>query len=541
MVRLVVEATTYFETEFDATQLEESEEARRLKHKTILRHVNRDEHDTRQIAHLQSKTRSGETVDKAQRPQAGTHEDEDGRGKGHLFLSNATDPQHVKAVLNRLESDAAFSAMAETGVEARLVGACEAFRPTDRTRQKEMRAVKDLVSDTPKASSANAERIERASQKVEKRSRTSRSWFEGISVERVCKVMPDTVCNCAWQTSRRLARPGRAKQNEASRRHNGQVSEFTKMNHFMDDEWSLRLWRDAVLVPRGHWKCKLVRVCRCRIGWRRPGNQRWDRKPLTEMNGGPRNTLPRQEEKLQIKDRECIAPKHLIKCGGQRRSMPCCEHAGSNLRDVKARTQDIVDNEVVQTKNQRKFECLTKKPTEEFEQGIMQSSNGGTAMAVGRPAPEDSQMTLAAVAESATTQSTTSSRIRVETEDQFNTECHKVLAGMFDRHETIVDMDTCRAIDKMTDPEDCDGWTQQVVDRNKKCCGAKSGHLGFLFESQKVSMRRIKEFANIEKDGSGGNHVAGGQSSSDRDRLRRVAGRCGKRNAGRSCCIQRQL
>ena len=63
----------------------------------------------------------------------------------------------------------------------------------------------------------------------------------------------------------------------------------------------------------------------------------------------------------------------------------------------------------------------------------------------------------------------------METEDQFNTECHKVLAGTFDRHETIVDMDTCRAIDKMADPENCDGWTQQVVDRNKKCCGAKSG------------------------------------------------------------------
>ena len=192
--------------------------------------------------------------------------------------------------------------------------------------------------------------------------------------------------------------------------------------------------------------------------------------------------------------------KHLIKCGGQRRSMACCENAGSNLWDLKARTQDIVDNEVVQTKNQRKFECLTKKPTEEFEQGIMQSSDGGTAMAAGRLAPEDCQMTLASVAESATTQSTTSSRIRVvETEDQFNTECHKVVAGTFDRHGTIVDMDTCRAIDKMTDPEDCDGWTQQVVDRNKKCKGAKGGHLGFLFESQKVSMRRIKEFANIEK------------------------------------------
>ena len=144
------------------------------------------------------------------------------------------------------------------------------------------------------------------------------------------------------------------------------------------------------------------------------------------MNGELRNTSPRQEEKLQIKDRECIALKHLIKCGGQKGSMTCCEHAGSNLRDLKARTQDIVDNEVVQTDNQRKFECLTRKLTEQFEQGTMQSSNGGTAMAAGRPAPEDSQMTLAAVAESATTQSTTSSKIRVvETEDQFNTECRR--------------------------------------------------------------------------------------------------------------------
>ena len=52
--------------------------------------------------------------------------------------------------------------------------------------------------------------------------------------------------------TRRLARPGRAKQNEASRRHNGQVLEFTKMNHSAgprkDGEWSLGLWRDAVMV-----------------------------------------------------------------------------------------------------------------------------------------------------------------------------------------------------------------------------------------------------------------------------------------------------
>ena len=162
-------------------------------------------------------------------------------------MTNAPDPQHVKAVLNRLESEAAFSAMAGTRVEAKLMGACEAFRSTDRTRENEVRAVRNTVCNTPKASSANAERIERASQMVEKRSRTSRSWFEGALVERVCNVMPDMLCNCAWQTSRRFARSGRAKQNEASRRHNGQVSEFTKMNCSTepqeDGEWNLRLWR----------------------------------------------------------------------------------------------------------------------------------------------------------------------------------------------------------------------------------------------------------------------------------------------------------
>ena len=95
----------------------------------------------------------------------------------------------------------------------------------------------------------------------------------------------DIVMYCAWKTSRRFARTGRGKQNEASRRHNGQVSKFTKMNHFTDVEWNPRWRRNAVLVPRGHWKCKVVRVCRCRIDWRRPENQRWDRKLSTKLNG----------------------------------------------------------------------------------------------------------------------------------------------------------------------------------------------------------------------------------------------------------------
>ena len=62
-----------------------------------------------------------------------------------------------------------------------------------------------------------------------------------------------------------------------------------------------------------------------------------------------------------------------------------------------------------------------------------------------------------------------------------------------------MDMDTCGAIVLTKDPEDHDEWTQHVVDRNKKCCGTKRGHLGHLFESQMASDRQIKELANIEK------------------------------------------
>ena len=62
---------------------------------------------------------------------------------------------------------------------------------------------------------------------------------------------------------------------------------------------------------------------------------------------------------------------------------------------------------------------------------------------VDRPAPEDSHVMMAAIAESSTTLSTTSSTIReVETEDQSNTECQKVLASRSDRHGTIANMDT---------------------------------------------------------------------------------------------------
>ena len=87
----------------------------------------------------------------------------------------------------------------------------------------------------------------------------------------------------------------------------------------------------------------------------------------------------------------------------------------------------------------------------------------------------------------------------METEEQFNIECHKLLAGKFDRHGTIVDMDKCGAIFLTIDPDDRDGLTQQVVDKNKKCFGVQSGNLGHLIELQMRREKQIKELVKIEK------------------------------------------
>ena len=91
------------------TQLEGSED--KHKHKTLPRNVNRDRHDARQDAHLQIKSRSGKAVEHAHRPQVGTHGGETKMGRDQFFSARATVPHHVEAVLKRLESVAAFSAM----------------------------------------------------------------------------------------------------------------------------------------------------------------------------------------------------------------------------------------------------------------------------------------------------------------------------------------------------------------------------------------------------------------------------------------------
>ena len=206
-----VEEAAISATDSDTTtmQLEESEETRRHKHKTLPRDVNRDEYDARRIAHLQFRSRSGKAVDHAHKPRAGTHGGETKMGRNHFFE-----------------------------VEGGLVVAPEAMKLTDRTRLIKKGAVKNLVCNTPKASSVNAGGFEQARYEVENRTLTLRSWSEGASVDLDYKELPVVVRHCAWQITHRHVRSDGKEQIERLRRrpHNGQVTEFAEVNHFSDPQ-----------------------------------------------------------------------------------------------------------------------------------------------------------------------------------------------------------------------------------------------------------------------------------------------------------------
>ena len=108
-------------------------------------------------------------------------------GRDHFFKVRMAIPQHVKAVLNHLESGAVFSAMSEDGVGSGLVFALEAINSNGRTRLIERDAVKNPMCNTSKASSVSTGGIEPAKYEGEKEIRTWRSL----------EVLPDVVRHCA--------------------------------------------------------------------------------------------------------------------------------------------------------------------------------------------------------------------------------------------------------------------------------------------------------------------------------------------------------
>ena len=199
--RLVVEAPSLSEPHRDAKpmQLEESEERRKPKRKTLPPNVSREEYDSHSLTHLPFRSWcdhcvKGKAVDGAHRPRMDWGEAKMGMD---YFLARATDPQHAQAA-NCLDfqSGAMCSTMVVKGGDPyALAVALEAIKFTGRTRwiimsdrENAVKILVDMIKDsstheiaiinTPRGWSASDGGIERANYEVEKQIQTLRSRFE---------------------------------------------------------------------------------------------------------------------------------------------------------------------------------------------------------------------------------------------------------------------------------------------------------------------------------------------------------------------------
>ena len=128
----------------DATpvQLDESEEARKPKHKALPHNVIKEVYDAHQLTHLPFRSWcdhcvKGKAVDDAHRPRIDPHKGKAKIGMNYFFLARATDPHHAKSVRNGLDfqSGAVFSAVVvKEGDPYAQAVALEAIKFTGRTR-----------------------------------------------------------------------------------------------------------------------------------------------------------------------------------------------------------------------------------------------------------------------------------------------------------------------------------------------------------------------------------------------------------------------
>ena len=105
---------------------------------------------------------------------------------------------------------------------------------------------------------------------------------------------------------------------------------------------------ETIFVSDGHHGGTPTRIRRCRSTWKRPEDLRWVKRELNEMIGDPWNTSPRQEDEPRINCGVYVTLERKIRYGDQKGCMACCRHAGANPRDLRTRSQDTVNNEVVQ-------------------------------------------------------------------------------------------------------------------------------------------------------------------------------------------------
>ena len=125
--------------------------------------------------------------------------------------------------------------------------------------------------------------------------------------------------------------------------------------------------------------------------WRRPENQRWDRKMLTEMIGDPWKPTPQPKDKPPQVRGAHITLERQIKYGGHERLFGVLRASESAF----AGTPAFVDDEAVQTAAASAADPNVETPRQAAG-GPTPSSSIGPALAAGGPAPEDVNMEVAA-------------------------------------------------------------------------------------------------------------------------------------------------
>ena len=205
--------------------------------------------------------------------------------------------------------------------------------------------------------------------------------------------------------------------------------------------------------------------------WRRPGNQRCDRKVLTDMNGDPWNLTPQP--------RESSTGARSVHLSGTSNQVWWHERLFGMFRG-----------------GEGAFDGMSLQLLAQVNKNVETppSSSSGPAPGVGRLAPEDATMEAA---ESSAAQSTSSVVRTLETQDDASAKRQRLMAGMPILHETDVDVnvDAHKMVVLAAMPDDQEQWAQWVIDWEKKHYGAKSRK---VLDTQKVYEGRLRELANIE-------------------------------------------
>ena len=188
--------------------------------------------------------------------------------------------------------------------------------------------------------------------------------------------------------------------------------------------------------------------------WRRPENQRWNRKVLNEMIGDPWNPAPQPKDKPALVRATLWNVKSTIKtrkvvrhASGKRKCFhQNAEHDSRKLWTMKLHRQQLRAQLTPMSRHQNRQRVASRQVQAASEDDNMEVLAEGSAL---------------------------------EAEDDASAKRQKVLTGMPILHESDVDVnvDAHKMLVMAAMPDDREQWSQRVVGWDKKYYEAKSGNL----------------------------------------------------------------